>query len=318
VESPPSQVGRGFHPGLQPFSFVGNSGSTQSREMQEFAARGPLKPHLVPIAPSAALTGRRLGGAASSAYVSRSVGVLARSPGAAAKPTTLHVSNIGMDSAATSSQLWIRSDATPYEVAFTERHQVVSVTVPIASLAFDLTQFTPASGSVIEAPPIALHALRSLTEIDTADANDWVSASPEAIDRYLVGVTSLIVSAILDDRPDEYVEQDRTWLRTRARALIDTQYYDPALAPATIAARFGVSLRSLHRAFEGEIGVAEELRLRRIAHAAALLSETYCRHLSISDVARRSGFASLATFERSFNQAFETSPHRYRALSLPG
>lgn len=299
--------------GVHPFSYLGSALSGQFHELQDFAASGPLEPALIAIGPTAASAGVRLTGSSGDAFVAHSSGILARAAGAADPPRCLHISDARPVGSLDSAPIWVRSDATPYEIAIPERRRTISITVPIPSLTFDVGAFDLEHGSAVDAPPIAIHCLRSLAEMVASDVSEWIAESPEAIDRYLIGVAGLILAAIFDERSEEFIDRDRAWLRTRVLALIDAQFHDPALAPATIALKFGISLRSLHRAFEGDAGVAEELRKRRTAHAAALLSEAYSRHLPVHEIARRSGFASIATFERSFTNAYEMSPNRYRA-----
>jgi AraC-like DNA-binding protein len=315
MESSPARRYRA-HPGIQPFLFTATPHSPQFRDLQEFVAASALKPVVVPISAAPSLNGLRLGGSTSAAYVFHAAGLAVHSAGVRGRPKHLHISDEPEAGSDGSVGVWFRTDASHYEAPFVDRSRGVSLTVPISSVPFDLGVFDLTSSTLVTAAPIAIRCLRAIAEMAASDVSGWIAASPESIDKYLIGVAGLIMAAIYDERSDVFLERDRSWLRTRARSLIDAQFFDPALAPATIAAKLGVSLRSLHRAFEGDTGVAETLRTRRVEQAALLLSDYYSRQLPVSEIARRSGFASMATFERSFANVHDVSPHRFRTMTL--
>ncbi|RJL21746.1 GlxA family transcriptional regulator [Bailinhaonella thermotolerans] len=84
--------------------------------------------------------------------------------------------------------------------------------------------------------------------------------------------------------------------------------------PLTIedmAARSGVSPRTLSRRFTEQLGVSPGRWLleRRLAHARALLEET---DLPVETVARRSGLSSAVNLRRRFHAALDTTPATYR------
>ncbi|WP_328309255.1 helix-turn-helix domain-containing protein [Streptomyces sp. NBC_00442] len=83
------------------------------------------------------------------------------------------------------------------------------------------------------------------------------------------------------------------------------------LSVATLAARAGVSPRTLARRFAEQLGTGpgQWLLARRIAAAQALLEET---DLPVEAVAARTGLSSATNLRRRFHRALRTTPAAYR------
>jgi AraC-like DNA-binding protein len=303
--------------GVTRFNYSGLATSPAFDELRTFADVSLLRPTLVPTARSTASSGLRLGGSTSALSLSRPEGFAAVQPGHGGEPRYLHIATAGPGLKWNDERLWLASEATASEVEYTKPYPIVSVIVPLAAAMFDYRALDLRSGVALECPPIAMHALNSVGHLLTGDIGEWMSRTPEAIDRYLAGLANLVASLLIDQGGD--VEQhDRRWLHGRAVALIEAQFHDPRLAPASIATKLAISLRSLHRAFEGQIGVAEALRQRRVAQAAELLAGEEYRDLSIDEISRRCGFGSLSTFERSFADVHHCSPRSFRQAGVAG
>jgi AraC-like DNA-binding protein len=303
-------------PGVSPYTFAGSSGPRLAVMLQDFAAAAMTNVRLIPVTATASLSGVMFVGACAEAYVATSSGIVTRFVGSGAAPQLLRISDAVPGEAVGSRRLWLSSDATTCEVPAGERRRSISITVPLPTLAVDLSSLDLVAGAAVDAPPIAWHSLHGLADMLAGGVEEWIVASALAIDRYLIGVASLVVASIVDSGVVGSADQNQARLRQGALALIETLFQDSSLAPATIASRLGVSLRSLHRAFEGYAGVADELRRRRVEYAAQLLSDVGLRQLPINEVARRAGFSSLATFGRSFGRTYEVSAHHYRATML--
>ncbi|MFD2082709.1 Transcriptional regulator GlxA family, contains an amidase domain and an AraC-type DNA-binding HTH domain [Actinopolymorpha cephalotaxi] len=86
---------------------------------------------------------------------------------------------------------------------------------------------------------------------------------------------------------------------------------DDDLRTETLAAMVGVSPRQLHRLFRAELGEtpANVVRRTRLEVAARLAATT---DLPLSQVARRSGFASAESLRQAFVSKFGTSPRTFR------
>ena len=101
-------------------------------------------------------------------------------------------------------------------------------------------------------------------------------------------------------------------LLTRIRTFIADRLHDPDLAPARIAAAHGMSVRQLHRVFEGNGSTVErwiwEQRLLR-CHRALLKPGSG----SVSQVAFQWGFSDAAHFSRAFRAQFGVTPRQLRS-----
>lgn len=109
----------------------------------------------------------------------------------------------------------------------------------------------------------------------------------------------------------------RAALLDRARRIIDRQYGDPDLDPATLALQLRVSVRYLHGLFreEGE-SVMRNVYRRRIEAASAALRDPSQRHRSITDVAFACGFRDSSHFGRVFAAELDLTPSEWRQRSL--
>ncbi len=96
----------------------------------------------------------------------------------------------------------------------------------------------------------------------------------------------------------------------RAVALMQRQM-EPPLSIAGLAARLGLSPRSLERLFRLHLETTPRAYYRelRLAHARGLLLET---GLPVAEVALRAGFDSPAAFSRSFRRRYGLAPGRLR------
>jgi AraC-like DNA-binding protein len=120
----------------------------------------------------------------------------------------------------------------------------------------------------------------------------------------LRALDQLLAAALADAPPPQalaaVVAQQRLAL---ALKYIDSQLESHRLTPAAIALHQNISLRQLHRAFEGAgQSVSDAIRQRRIEQARALLLGR--PELAITDIALCCGFDSLATFYRQFKSRF--------------
>jgi len=97
--------------------------------------------------------------------------------------------------------------------------------------------------------------------------------------------------------------------------LIDKSLSMPHLDSAAIADKAGISIRNLHRLFEGSgITVSQYIRDRRLELAKTLLRSPDRRYQNVSTIAFDCGFESLATFYRVFRHRSLCTPLDYRAI----
>ncbi|WP_063835838.1 helix-turn-helix domain-containing protein [Streptomyces griseus] len=104
-------------------------------------------------------------------------------------------------------------------------------------------------------------------------------------------------------------------LLSRVREHIDRNLGDPDLSPESIARAHGMSVRYLHRLFEGEeTTVCRLVQRRRLEECSRELARRGRTAPTVAAVAHRWGFSSPAHFSRTFRAAYGVSPREWRAL----
>ncbi|MFZ2530175.1 MAG: helix-turn-helix transcriptional regulator [Rhodococcus sp. (in: high G+C Gram-positive bacteria)] len=102
-------------------------------------------------------------------------------------------------------------------------------------------------------------------------------------------------------------------VHARAMAVLDSHFADSSLTPAKLAEQVQVPLRTLQRAFAAHgTTIAARLRTMRVRHATMLLSDQECRHLTVTEIAGASGFASSAELRRAVRAERGVTPGELR------
>ncbi|MCO1599621.1 helix-turn-helix domain-containing protein [Micromonospora sp. RHAY321] len=108
-------------------------------------------------------------------------------------------------------------------------------------------------------------------------------------------------------------EVRRRALVTQVQAYVHRHLGDATLSPQTVADAHHISLRSLHRLFEGEEAtVASYIRDLRLARCRRDLTDPALRTHAVQTIAGRWGFPDKAHFSRVFRAAYGLSPQAYR------
>jgi AraC-like DNA-binding protein len=110
--------------------------------------------------------------------------------------------------------------------------------------------------------------------------------------------------------------RDRSLL-VRVLGYIERHLGEPDLAPGAVAAANFVSLRHLHRIFEGEnTTVSGWIRRCRLERCRDDLADPANAALPVSAVAARWGLTDPAHFSRVFRRAYGVPPNEYRRMRL--
>ncbi|MFF5635844.1 helix-turn-helix domain-containing protein [Streptomyces sp. NPDC012825] len=131
----------------------------------------------------------------------------------------------------------------------------------------------------------------------------------------------LLGDAALGEASDVAGTRDgaRARLLQEVRTYIDRHLGDADLAPERIADAHHISVRYLHRLFEGEgTTVGRLIQRRRIEECGKELARRERASPTISVVARRWGFQDATHFSRAFKQVLGVSPRRWRLSLLSG
>ena len=92
---------------------------------------------------------------------------------------------------------------------------------------------------------------------------------------------------------------------------VEEQYNNPQLSQISVADHFGISIYSLSRLFNNDLGIgfAEFITAKRMEAARDLLLAT---NNEISEIARKVGFVNANYFSRLFKSNYGVIPSRYR------
>jgi AraC-like DNA-binding protein len=119
-------------------------------------------------------------------------------------------------------------------------------------------------------------------------------------------------------RPARHPHRSKADRFTQVLDYVDQALDDPALAPTSIAHRFGCSVRSLHALFaEHGTSVASEIRRRRLERCRDDLAGRGHGD-RIGELALRWGFSDAAQFSKLFKSRYGVSPRQYRHGNLRG
>jgi len=147
------------------------------------------------------------------------------------------------------------------------------------------------------------------------------SYSPTVASGLAASVVDLFATLVADRTRNgaEAEETGRGHLVPRIREHIDRNLGDPALSPEAVAEAQHISVRYLHRLFEGEgITVGRLIQRRRLEECARELARPGGTAPTVSAVAQRWGFVNPAHFSRVFRAAYGRSPREWRSLRLAG
>ncbi|MEU7021580.1 helix-turn-helix domain-containing protein [Streptomyces sp. NPDC046203] len=193
----------------------------------------------------------------------------------------------------------IRPDGQPRYVVFTMLEQ------GIAQLEHDDREVLLGPGDVV---------VYDLARADRSDRADRAAAAKEPAPapppNTAPDLATSLATGTAVDTPVDPSAGNRA-LRARIQAYIDRHLTDADLTPQSIARAHHISLRYLHKLFEGEDAtVSRWIQRRRLERSRRDLARY--PHVTIGAVAHRWGFASAAHFSRVFRTAYGMSPRQWR------
>ncbi|MBF9066706.1 AraC-like ligand-binding domain-containing protein [Streptacidiphilus fuscans] len=142
-------------------------------------------------------------------------------------------------------------------------------------------------------------------------ADTWDSYATPTAESLARGATDLLAAAAADRlgrRTDELPGAERVML-LRVQRYIRWNLSDPELSPPVIARAHGISVRYLHRLFEGQgRTLGQWVRDVRLQECRRALLAAPADTLGVARIARRWGFTSGAQLSRAFRSAYGLSP----------
>lgn len=100
--------------------------------------------------------------------------------------------------------------------------------------------------------------------------------------------------------------------KNNIKRFIELNIADPNLSVDDIAARFRISRTHLYRLFDGDHGLANYIRTRRMNLALKKLITSVAQEKSIAQIAASVGYQNASAFTRAFRQHFLMSPNEAR------
>ncbi|MFI1155045.1 helix-turn-helix domain-containing protein [Streptomyces sp. NPDC020817] len=148
-------------------------------------------------------------------------------------------------------------------------------------------------------------------------ASSPADSYPPAVANRLAGNVVDLFATLIAERahPGGTDAGARSHLMLRVRDHINRNLGDPDLSPDRIAQTHRISVRYLHRLFEGEgTTVGRFIRQRRLEECGRELARRDRTAPTVSAVAQRWGFVNPAHFSRAFRAAYSVSPREWRNL----
>ncbi|MER5199942.1 AraC-like ligand-binding domain-containing protein [Streptomyces sp. NPDC002755] len=208
--------------------------------------------------------------------------------------------------------LMVYDTGRPYSLDFPERFAVHVVHLPRRALGLPEADLRRVTGTAISGTAgfgaLLVNFLTSLTA-------SVPPCAPAVATRLATGVVDLFAT-LVEERTQDDASPDANpgdHLVLRVRDHIDRNLGDPDLSPGTVAAAHHISVRYLHRLFEGEgTTVARLIQRRRLERCARELHRPDATAPTVSAVAQRWGFANPAHFSRVFRATYGRSPREWR------
>jgi AraC-like DNA-binding protein len=213
----------------------------------------------------------------------------------------------------TPGSMLFSSTQHPLLMSQQQRSGMSTITLPLDRLriprsALDAGQ-ARAFRSVDPVAQTCVHLIgRLLGDSQNNPEADW--AVMEATMTELVRALFLLVAG------DERASRDALGasLSDRIVAHLELNALDPDLDAAGIAAAHGISVRYLYVVLRQRgILLGDWVREKRLEHAAHLLRDPASAHITISEIAQRSGFSDHPHFSRTFKKRYDASPREWRA-----
>ncbi|MEU2284878.1 helix-turn-helix domain-containing protein [Streptomyces sp. NPDC013178] len=207
----------------------------------------------------------------------------------------------------------------PYCLDYPERFSTRIVQMPRRTVGLPEEDLRRVTGTAIPATEGFDALLASFLTTLTASVP---ACSPSVAATLAAGVVDLFAT-LVDERTRQGRQQTarapHDHLLPRIRDHIDRNLGDPELSPHTVAAAHHISVRYLHRLFEGEgITVTRLIQQRRLQECARELGLPGASRRTVSAVAQRWGFANPAHFSRVFRGAYGVSPREWRGTGGRG
>jgi AraC-like DNA-binding protein len=210
----------------------------------------------------------------------------------------------------------LRDCTRPYEVAFDEPVSMLALRIP----GEVFRRYVARPEKIVAVPVSGSSGPGGLVSRFLRDLwhNPETVPGPDFASRLAPTILDLIATAYLTV-PQAQPQPSSLATARRVEILnhIEAHLADPDLTPQTIAARFRITTRYLHRLLEQEAETPSRYILRRRLEASSrTLTNPLRLHCSITFIAFQHGFNSVAHFCKAFRDRYGLSPRDYRRAGL--
>ncbi|MFD8478001.1 helix-turn-helix domain-containing protein [Kitasatospora sp. NPDC059673] len=201
----------------------------------------------------------------------------------------------------------------PYTVEYPEPFRAHLFHLPRRLLAVPAGEWQQVTGVAVTAADGFGSVLLPFLETLAGSAHCYSGPVADRLAGSVADLVGTLVAELAAACRTEAYDTPNDHLVRRVRGHIERHLADPDLSPETIARAHHISVRYLHRLFEGEEVTVSRLILRaRLDACAQELSRRGPSGPSVSAVAQRWGFASPTHFSRAFRAAYGVSPREWR------
>jgi AraC-like DNA-binding protein len=203
--------------------------------------------------------------------------------------------------------------ARPYSVDCPERFRTHLFHLPLRLSGVPERDLRHAAGTAVGPADGCGAVLSSFLGILAASAHSLPAPVGDRLAGSVADLVSALVAQLVAGRAADGPAGPNEHLVRRVREYIDHHLDDPKLTPERIAGAHHISVRYLHRLFEGEDAtVCRLIRQRRLEACARELGRSGRTAPTVSAVAQRWGFVDPAHFSRTFRAAYGVPPHEWR------
>ncbi|MEV7184996.1 helix-turn-helix domain-containing protein [Kitasatospora sp. NPDC093102] len=205
--------------------------------------------------------------------------------------------------------------ARPYAVDYPQRFRTHLFHVPRRLLGVPERDLRNASATVVGPTEGCGPVLLPFLGVLAASAHSYPAPVGDRLAGSVADLFNTLIAQLAPARAVDEPGAQNAHLVQRVREYIDRHLGDPDLSPERIAHAHHISVRYLHRLFEGEgTTVSRLVQQRRLDACARELGRRGRTAPTVSAVAQRWGFVNPAHFSRTFRAAYGVSPREWRSL----
>jgi AraC family transcriptional regulator, positive regulator of tynA and feaB len=209
----------------------------------------------------------------------------------------------------------ILDNTRPYQMTFETTNKVLVMAIPESLMRRQLACPESIVGVRMSYDENLVRVFFDFAQGVWRECGQGIDTVAPALSQALMHLLSSTYARVAEAyEPKSATYEDR---RSRLLSYIEEHLCDSELSPATIAAAFRTSPRSLHMIFSrGSETLARYILRRRLEECASILKNPLQQARSISDIAFDNGFSSCTHFGKVFREQFGTTPTEYRRANM--